>query len=226
MLGPSIRKGTPAAGFFRPGSSREGLPFIQSHFGPVRNAGKRAGWWLGSIEWQTPLRGGARLRRAQSAGEASASGASILGQWNRRQMLTPFASLRSKVGSTESRPTKRAPPHWVGRGFAEPCLPRLGVGARAQPSSICDQARPQLFPHFHQHEPEGVERRSLTFGPVATPAAFDGAVRDQHGVASRYCAVARRKASGHQSGSLGIFSPRITASFRKAASGHGQRLSG
>ena len=49
--------------------------------------------------------GGARLRRAHFAGEGGASAASISDLSLR--MLTPFASLRSKVGSTESRPTQR-----------------------------------------------------------------------------------------------------------------------
>jgi hypothetical protein len=49
--------------------------------------------------------GGARLCRAHFAGRAGASAASISELSVR--MLTPFASLRSEVGSTESRPTQR-----------------------------------------------------------------------------------------------------------------------
>ena len=49
--------------------------------------------------------GGARLCRAHFAGEAGASAASIS---SRAQMLTPFALLRSEVGSTESHPTRVA----------------------------------------------------------------------------------------------------------------------
>ena len=48
---------------------------------------------------------GARLCRAHFAGRAGASAASISELSVR--MLTPFASLRSEVGSTESRPTQR-----------------------------------------------------------------------------------------------------------------------
>jgi hypothetical protein len=60
--------------------------------------------------------GGARLRRAVTADEGGARGASITG-YAVGGILTAFASLRSKVGSTESHPTcgpvaqQRRPPN-------------------------------------------------------------------------------------------------------------------